>query len=150
MYEVVKGLHNILRWVVLAGGAYALFVAYRGLFGRATWREGGRLSGIVFTSALNVQLMLGLLLYGISPITRAAMQDLGAAMGDDTFRYFAMEHFVSMILAVVAAQAGFSLAKRAEGERARFVRAAVGYTLAALLVLSVIPWWRPLLPWYWG
>lgn len=150
MYEVVKGVHNILRWVVLAGGAYALFVTYRGLFRRGTWSGGARVAGLVFTSALNVQLLLGLLLYVISPLTRAAMGDMGAAMGNDTLRFFAVEHLVTMVLAVAAAQAGFSLAKRAKDDRARFVRSAVGYTAAMVLVLSLTPWWRPLLPWYWG
>ena len=55
-----------------------------------------------------------------------------------------------MILAVVAAQLGYSLSKRAEGDRAKFMRSSLGYGVATLLVLYAIPWWRPLLPWYWG
>lgn len=150
MYEVLKGLHNILRWVVLAGGAYALALALKGLFTGAIWQKRDRVAGVIFTAALGAQLLVGLVLYVISPLTRAAMQDMGAAMQNDTLRFFAVEHFTAMIAAVVIAQIGYSVGKRAGSDRAKFLWNAAGYGIAMLLILSLIPWWRPLLPWYWG
>lgn len=150
MYEVLKGVHNILRWVVLAGGAYALVLALKGLFSGGAWQKRDRLAGVVFTAALGLQLIVGLILYVVSPLTRAAMQDMGAAMQNDTLRFFAVEHMTAMIAAVVIAQVGYSVGKRAGSDRAKFAWNAAGYGIAMLLVLSLIPWWRPLLPWYWG
>ena len=146
MYELLKGLHNILRWVVVLGGVYALVTAYRGLFSRAPWTTSDQRAGLIFTSSLNLQLVLGLLLYFVSPLIQGALQNMGAAMGNDQLRFFTVEHASIMILAIVAAQLGYSLAKRAPDDRAKFVRASVGYTVAALLVAYAIPWWRPLLP----
>lgn len=146
MYELLKDLHNILRWVVVLGGLYALFTSFRGLFGRAAWTAADRRAGLIFTSSLNLQLVVGLLLYFVSPLVQGALQNMGAAMGNDELRFFAVEHLTIMILAVVAAQLGYSLARRAASDRAKFVRASVGYTVAALLVAYAIPWWRPLLP----
>jgi hypothetical protein len=51
-----------------------------------------------------------------------------------------------MILALLAAQLGYSLAKRAKDDRGKFVRSSLGYLVAALLMAYGIPWWRPLFP----
>ena len=147
MYDLLRGLHNLLRWVVLGGGIYALVMAYRGLFAGAMWSNQNRVSGLVFTSALNTQLLVGLVLYVVSPLTRAALQNMGAAMQNENLRFFAVEHSVTMILAVVVAQLGFSMAKRAARDAVKYRWSAAAYTVALLLVLSMIPWWRPFLPW---
>ncbi len=146
MYELLKDLHNILRWVVVLGGVYALLTSFRGLFGRAAWTASDRRAGLVFTSSLNLQLVVGLLLYFVSPLVQGALQNMSAAMQSDQLRFFAVEHLTVMILAVVAAQLGYSLAKRAPSDRAKFVRSSAGYLVAAVLVAYAIPWGRPLLP----
>ena len=155
LYLVTKGVHNILRWVVVFGAVWALLTSFRGLFTRAAWTNNDRRAGLVFSSALGLQLIVGLLLYGISPLITGAMQNMSAAMQNTQLRFFVAEHSVIMILAVVAAQLGYSLSKRAHTDRAKFVRSSLGYGLATLLVLYAIPWpglsyGRPLLPWYWG
>jgi hypothetical protein len=147
MYEFLKGLHNLMRWIVLLGGVAALVSVVRGLAARAPWTPRERVVGAVFVGALSLEFLLGLLLYFVSPIVRGGFADFGAAMGDDTTRFFLVEHMVIMLLAVVAAQVGLSLARRAPGDRGSFTRAAIGFGLSMLLILYGIPWWRPLLPW---
>jgi hypothetical protein len=51
-----------------------------------------------------------------------------------------------MILAVTVAHLGSVASKRVTTDASKYRRAAVGYSLAALLVVLAIPWWRPLLP----
>lgn len=147
MYEFLVGLHNLLRWLVLLGAAYALIKSYRGLFSRAVWTPSDKRAGIVYTSLLNLQLVLGLLLYVVSPLVRGAVQDMGAAMANDRLRFFVVEHLTFMILAIVIAQLGYSLGKRAPTDRGKFLRSSVAYTLATVLVLAGIPWWRSFIPW---
>lgn len=147
MYLFLVGLHNLLRWVIVLGGLYALVGAVRGLATNAAWTGADRRAGLIFTSSLNLQFLLGLLLYVVSPLTRSAMADMGAAMANSQLRFFAVEHVVTMLLAVVAAQVGYSTARRAADDRARFVRATIGYAVAGLLIVVGVPWWRPLVPW---
>ncbi|MEX2542452.1 MAG: hypothetical protein WD314_11615 [Trueperaceae bacterium] len=147
MYEFLKGLHNLLRWVVLLGGVWALIAALRGLFSRAQWTASERRAGAIFAGSLHLQILLGVLLYLVSPIVRGGFSDFGGAMGDDVTRFFLVEHLAVMILAAVAAQVGLSTARRATDDRRSFVRASIGFGLAMLLILYGIPWWRPLLPW---
>src|SRR4029079_19179703 len=97
MYTAVLVLHSWLRWAVIVA---ALLVFIRGSrLVNSTTR--------VFTILLDVQLLLGLLLYvALSPFTRVAFQDMAAAMRDPGLRFWAVEHLTGMLLAVVAAHVG--------------------------------------------
>jgi hypothetical protein len=149
-YEILKGLHNIIRWVVVLGGLYALVLTLQGFFTRTAWTATVQRAGLIFTSALNIQLVLGILLYFVSPYIQGLMTgmraDMGAIMGDRQSRFFAIEHWFTMILALIIAQVGYSLSKRAKDDRTKYVRSSVAYVLAALLIAYGIPWWRPLFP----
>ncbi|UCH24499.1 MAG: hypothetical protein JSV66_11125 [Trueperaceae bacterium] len=147
MFELIKGLHNLLRWIVVFGGVYALWTSLRGLISGGVWAPTDRRAGLIFTSSLNVQLVLGIVVYLFSPLVRGAFGNMGAAMQDDHLRFFAVEHLVIMLLAVVSAQLGYSLARRAPTDRAKFVRSSIGYLIAALLLVYGIPWGRSLIPW---
>lgn len=147
MIDFLTGLHNLLRWVVLVAGVLAIGASFRGLVIRAPWTDGVRRLGLVFLSSLHLQLVLGLILYAFSPLIRNALGNMSAAMQSDQLRFFVVEHLTLMILAVVSAQLGYSLSKRVEGDRKKFVRAGIGYGLAGILLIVGIPWWRPLIPW---
>jgi membrane protein DedA with SNARE-associated domain len=154
-YIFLRDTHSLLRWVVLLACLWALARVWSGFFGRSEWTRKDQMAGLLFTSVLNLQLILGIILYAISPITRAAMTNFAAAMKDGTLRFFAVEHVAGMLVAVVVAQLGYSLAKRAATDRAKFLRSAIAYSIAALLILASIPWpfmkyGRPLFPSFGG
>lgn len=148
MYIFIKAVHNILRWIVLLGGIYAIVLAVKGFFSKANWGVNEQRAGLIFTSALNLQFVIGLILYFISPMGAKLLSsgDMATVMGNSQLRFFAVEHLSIMILALLAAQLGYSLAKRAKTDRDKFIRASVGYVLAGLLIAYGIPWWRPLFP----
>lgn len=103
--------------------------------------------GLGFTVSLDVQVLLGLLLYFVfSPITTAAFSDFGAAMANSAVRFFLVEHSLIMIVALILAHVGRALAKKADTDVGKHKRAAIFYTLAMLSILAVIPWGAALLP----
>jgi uncharacterized membrane protein YozB (DUF420 family) len=147
MYTFILAVHNILRWIVLILAVIALVRAFSGWFGRREWTETDRKVGTFFGVSLDVQLLLGLILYfALSPITRAAFQDFGAAMRNDVARFFVLEHFLYMVLAVVFAHVGSVTSRRATEDVNKHRRAAIWFTLAVLALLLGMPWFRPLLP----
>lgn len=146
MYEFILGLHNIVRWIVLLAGIAAVVVALRGLFTRANWGDTERRIGSIFAGSIHLQVVIGFILYFVSPLIRSGMSDFGAAMSDPNLRFFLTEHLVIMILAAIVAQVGASLARRAKTDRAAFTRASVGFVLALALIFYGIPWDRPALP----
>jgi hypothetical protein len=147
MYAFFLAMHNIVRWVALILAVVATVTAFLGWFGKRQWSERDRKIGSFFGIAMDIQLLLGLLLYFVfSPITRTALQDFGAAMGVQDLRFFGLEHAFYMILAVVFAHLGSILARRAPESKAKFQRAAIFFGLSLLLILLGIPWGRPLFP----
>ncbi len=145
-YIILKAVHNIVRWIIVLGGLYAIITSLQGLFTKGIWSENNKRAGLIFTSALNLQFILGLILFFISPIAQGAMKNMAEAMKVKELRFFVAEHWVTMILALLAAQLGYSLAKRATTDRAKFIRSSIGYVLAGILIVIGIPWWRPLFP----
>lgn len=147
MYTFILALHNLVRWVVLILGALAVYRAVAGYTGKREWTSADRKAGVFFGAALDTQLLIGLILYfALSPLTKAALSDFGAAMGDAGLRFFAIEHAAFMLLAVVFAHMGSALAKKAASDTAKHQRALIWYGLAFVVVLLGMPWMRSLIP----
>lgn len=147
MYLGLLHSHNLLRWIVLIAAVVALIQIYRSWRGKGSWSQADTRTGLFFTISLHLQLLVGFLLFFISPLTTTALANFGAAMQNSVLRFFLVEHTVVMLLAVVLAQVGFSLGRR----RGRPATAAILYTIAILAMIVAIPWpglihGRPLLP----
>ena len=146
MYPIVLSLHNLLRWVVLAAAIVAVLRALAGWLGRKPWTPASAGPGRLFTITLDVQFLVGILLYGVlSPVTRAAFADMGGAMAQRDIRFFVAEHAVAMVLALAVAHMGKALAPKAATDAGRYRRATLWYGAALLLIVGGMPWWRPLL-----
>lgn len=147
MYSFVLAVHNILRWVVIILAILALVRAYSGWLGKRDWTATDRKVGIFFASAMDVQLLLGLILYIVlSPTTRTAFSDFGAAMRIADVRFFALEHIFYMVVAVVLVHIGTAMARKATQAVDKHRRAALWFTLAGLALVLGMPWFRPLIP----
>ena len=141
LYTIVLFLHSWLRWIVVLLALIAGAAAFRGWLIGGEVRPLHRRLNLAYVASLHAQLLLGLLLYFVlSPVTRTAFADFGAAMKDATLRFWAVEHLSLMLLAVVVATVASALSKRADGDRARHRRAALGFLLSLLLLLAGIPW----------
>ena len=141
MYQIVLAIHNILRWVVLVLAVVALLQAYIGWIGKREYTEIDRKAGVFFSVSLDIQVFLGLFLYVfLSPITRTAYQDFSTAMTIPEIRFFAVEHILMMILAVILVHVGTILTKKATSDVSKYRRAAIWYSLASLVVIIAIPW----------
>jgi hypothetical protein len=141
MYPTVLIFHSWLRWLIVLFGVWAVFEAARG-------RALGR-GGLFFTIALDVQLLLGVLLYvALSPVTQAALADMGAAMRNSTWRFWVAEHPALMILAVVCGHVARVVARRAAGGSVGQGSSALPsgrapllwFAFALLAILAAIPW----------
>jgi hypothetical protein len=138
MYPLLLAVHSLLRWVVLATGVVA-FLRAAGGRGRP-WSAADDRGGLWFTIAMDVQFLLGLALYAwVSPITRVALSDFGAAMGNAMLRFWAVEHLFGMLIAIALVHIGRVRIRKADvGRRHRL--AMIFYGLALLAVLISIPW----------
>ncbi len=147
MYSTILAIHNIVRWLVLIFAVLAVIKALIGWFGNKEWTKLENQLGLGFTISMDVQVLLGLLLYFVfSPVTKAGFSDFGGAMSDSGVRFFLVEHSFLMIVALALAHIGRSRAKKADTAVAKFKNTAIFFGLSLLAVIVAIPWWRPLLP----
>ena len=142
MHAALLVTHSIVRWAVLALALLALVRALGGVARHRAWARADRRSLALFVGVLDLQFLLGVLLFAVSPITRAAMHDVGAAMRQPDLRFFLVEHPLTMLAAIAVAHAGNVIVKRAPLDDIRFRRAAITVALSLGLVLAGIPWSR--------
>ena len=140
--------HNLIRWFILPAAVVAVFAAVSGWNGSKPASPILRRSGSVFVAAMDVQFVIGIILYfWASPTTQVAFQNMALAMKDHELRFFSVEHVTYMFIAVVLAHVGAGISRKAKTDRAKYRGATIAYTLSLLLMLAGIPWWRPLLRW---
>lgn len=139
-YVTVLFLHSWLRWLVLLGGVGALVSFGRGALAARPFGAPEARALRLFLAAFDTQVLLGLVLYFVySPFGLPKASDLPAVMKSSTLRYFAVEHWFGMLVALSIAHVMWVRAKKGSLERRRS-RAlwAVGLSLA--IILATHPW----------
>ncbi len=141
MYTVVLWLHSWVRWVVLVVGVILVVRAWWRWLGRKDWEKIDETLRRVFSGVVDLQLLLGLLLFlGLSPATTALLEKGGQALADPGVRFWTMEHVVPMIVAVILVHVGQMLITRTSDAEARYRWAAIVFGVVMLLILASIPW----------
>lgn len=152
LYAAVLVVHSYLRWLVILAGLIAVGRALAGTFGRKRWTPADDRAGFWFVTALDLQMLLGLLMYVfLSPFTHQAFGDFGAAMKNSALRFWAVEHILGMVIGLVLVHLGRVRARKTDSLRRHKV-AAIFFGLALAIILASIPWpgspaGRPLLRW---
>ena len=138
MYPLLLAVHSLLRWAVLAAGGAAFLRA--AMAGNRVWSPADDRAGLWFVVAMDLQFLLGLLLYlWVSPITRVAFADFGGAMGNALLRFWAVEHLIGMLIAIALVHIGRVRIRKADTPRRRRL-ALIFYGLALVAIVASIPW----------
>jgi hypothetical protein len=122
-------IHGLLRWIVLAAAVVALVVAALAWFGSATTDRQGRLATLIFVVAIDVQVVLGILIYLIGNAWQNATTQIK------------IEHPVMMLLALAVSHLAAARARRSSGFAAARLRT-ISIAVSLLLILVGIPWVR--------
>jgi hypothetical protein len=144
-YSALLMLHNILRWGVLLGGLYAITKSILGLINKRDFTPSENRSHVIFVLFCHTQLLIGLILYFISPVVSNALNS-GKVMQDATYRFVAVEHFATMIFAIMLIQVGRTLSKSATTAASKHKKALIFFSIGMILILSRIPWNKAMWP----
>lgn len=139
MYLTVLAIHSWIRWIALVATVGVTLAAARGKV------DGDRSIadrwGMFAMMALDIQMLLGLLLYlGLSPNMQEILNHFGEAMKTSTTRFWAVEHSAAMFAAVALSHVGRVLARKATTANAKRTRLLVCFGLATVLMLAGMPW----------
>jgi uncharacterized membrane protein YozB (DUF420 family) len=140
MYEILLRSHSGLRWVVLILVLGAIARAVTNMSSGKFTALDDKLSLFSLISA-HIQLLLGLILYFISPFVKAAMEmGMGAAMKDTVMRFWLVEHIFGMVVGIALITVGRIAAKKATEDKTKFKKIAVYFGIGLLIILATIPW----------
>ena len=139
MYTTVLVIHSWIRWLALVAGVGATMAAMRGKV-EGTNSLADRW-GLFAMMALDIQMLLGLLLYlVVSPNMLEIRSHFGEAMKDPQLRFWAVEHITAMFAAVVLVHVGRVLARKARTPSAKRTRLLISFGIATLLMILGTPW----------
>ena len=140
MYLYLKTVHSYWAFFVLFVLVAAIVNAFIGRYmGKEFSVKDLRISlfGLIFS---HIQLLIGLILYFVSPwFDQWASIGIGV-MKDPQTRLYLVEHPITNILAIVLITIGWSMHKRQSESSKKFLRIILFYSLGLLLLLSRIPW----------
>ncbi|MGE5394200.1 MAG: hypothetical protein ACM3P1_05600 [Candidatus Saccharibacteria bacterium] len=143
MYNRFLHIHDGLRWLILVVFVITLVKYLAGWLGSQPWKKMDNMLGLVLTSLMDLQLIVGVILYFfLSPVTRLAMSDLRGAMKDPDLRFYAIEHLVMMLVAVVLVHIGRAKSKKAVTDSGKFKTGTIYLLIAFVVILMAIPWNR--------
>jgi hypothetical protein len=108
--------------------------------GKKQYLPGDKKVALFTLIAAHLQLVVGLILYFVSPIVQTGLADMGAAMKDPGLRFWSVEHISMMLIAIILITVGFSSAKRGKDDETKHKRIAIFYLLALIVIFMAIPW----------
>lgn len=139
-YSTVLLVHSWTRWVVLVAMLTALAVMAVGGLARRPFGDGERKAMFLFVRALEVQVLLGLILYFVlSPLGVSQLGNMATVMKQPALRYYAVEHLFGMLVGIGAAEGLWARARRAPLEKRRGP-AFAAVLVPLLVVLGTMPW----------
>ncbi|MCO4294339.1 cytochrome B [Solitalea sp. MAHUQ-68] len=135
MYTGLLHLHSLLRWIALILLIISVVKAFSAWNNSSKlYTEGNRKLNLFTLISVHLQLVVGFVLYFVSPKVQFAAD----TMRNSTLRYFAVEHVLMMVIAIVLITIGYSKAKRLEIGFEKNKRIAVFYGLGLLLILVAL------------
>lgn len=134
MYQGLLHAHSGLRWLALLLLLAAIVVSFQKWQGNSAYTEGDRKLYLFTLISVHTQLVIGLILFFISPKVDFGM------MSDKLYRFYTAEHTVGMLIAITLITIGYSRQKRAKSPTTKHRTAFTFYALGLLLILLSIPW----------
>ncbi len=140
MYNILKTVHSYWAFFVLT----ILFIAILNSLIRIISKKSFNstdlrisLFGLIFS---HIQLLIGLILYFISPwFDQWSSLGMGIMKNNES-RLYLVEHPITNILAIFFITIGWSLHKKQNESSKKFLRISLFYGFGYILLLSRIPW----------
>lgn len=139
MLTGISHLHNFLRWVVLILAVVAVVRYLSAYLKKDDYSKNDDRIRLFFTIFMDTQLLLGLYLWVVKywDMLSSAGKEV---MKNSVSRFWAVEHFAMMLLAVVLVHIGGVQMKKAADSGKKFRKGFIFFGLALLIMLLMIPW----------
>lgn len=130
MYNGLLHLHNVLRWVILILLLISVYQAY-------TKNQGIKKTSLWLLIAAHTTLILGFGQWFVGQwgLEMIKSKGFGEVMKDGIARFWAVEHFAGMLIAIILITIARGKAKTFNYKASSWL-----YLIALIIVLASIPW----------
>ena len=135
-YNFLQKAHSGWAYIALLILFIAVLISIIGYASKKEFTATNRKVALFALIACHIQLLIGLVLYFISPVGFALLGE----MKDKAVRLTSLEHPLINIIAIILITIGWSKHKKLVDGIAKHKTFAIYYGLGLLLILSRIPW----------
>lgn len=139
MYTGLQHLHSGIAYLALLALILVIIYLLIGSLSNREFTEKDRKFALIAFILCHIQLLVGLILYFVSPIGLSLLQS-GGAMSDPAARLTALEHPLINVIAIVIISIGYIRSKKLATSKAKFRSIYMMYAIGLLLILARIPW----------
>ena len=136
MYEFIQKFHSGWAYIALLLLVVAVVNAFIGMFSKKEFTAKDRKIAVFGLIGTHTQLLIGLILYFVSPLGFASL----GKMSDKALRLTSLEHPLINIIAIALITIGWIKHKKLTTSDSKFKTFSIFYGLGLLLILSRIPW----------
>lgn len=140
MYQGLVHLHNFLRWIILI--LLIVNIIRHLTAGARPYSAPDKKLGLWLMIAAHITLLLGLFQYFAGDFGFKLIQQygMGEAMKIASVRFWAVEHIMGMIFAIVLITIARGVFRKPISDKSKHTKALVYYVIALIIMLAVIPW----------
>lgn len=138
MYTGFKHFHSFFAYFLLAALIFSIVYVAIHFVKKRSFTDKVRKVALIGFIATHIQLLIGLLLYLISPVGLSNFSS--EAMQESLSRLYILEHPLTMLIGVILVTVGYIKAKKPGDDARRFRTIIIFYVLGLILMLSRIPW----------
>ena len=135
-YPFLQKFHSGWAYLALLLLVIAVVNSLVGMTSKKEFTPKDRKIAILGLIGTHMQLLVGLILYFVSPLGSAVF----GQMKDAALRLTSLEHPLTNLIAITLITIGWSKHKKATTNEAKFKSIAIFFGLGLLLILSRIPW----------
>jgi hypothetical protein len=136
MYAILQKFHSGWAYIALLVLVVAVINAIIGMSSKKEFTPKDRKIALFGLIGIHVQLLIGLILYFVSPLGSASL----GQMSDKALRLTSLEHPLINLIAIVLITIGWSKHKKLTTDESKFKTFTIFYGLGLVLILSRIPW----------
>lgn len=136
MYPFIQKFHSGWAYIALLLLVIAVVNAFMGLASKKEFTAKDRKIALFGLIGTHTQLLIGLILYFVSPL---GLNSLGQ-MSDKMLRLTSLEHPLINVIAITLITIGWSKHKKLITNESKFKTFSIFYGLGLVLILIRIPW----------
>jgi len=136
MYTILQKFHSGWAYIALLVLFIAVINAIIGMSSKKEFTPKDRKIALFGLIGIHVQLLVGIILYFVSPLGLASF----GQMSDKALRLTSLEHPLINLIAIVLITIGWSKHKKITSSESKFKTFSIFYGLGLVLILSRITW----------